>query len=235
MEKISYVLPNFEGPLDLLLHLIAKNKLDIKSIKISEVLEQYLEHINQMRELNMDISSEFLEMAARLIYIKTVSLLPKHEEVEELRKELTGQLIEYQECKRIAKLLSEMINFGSFTREQEKVAFDTSYANTHDVSELLDAYISVSSLKHKKSILPSHESFSGIVSRKIVSVTSKIVFVLRRLWKGESVEYSTLFNNIDSKSEMVAIFLAILELTRSKRVKIYEMEKNLVLKLSKKY
>lgn len=234
MEKISYVLPNFEGPLDLLLHLIAKNKLDIQSIKISEVLEQYLDHISKMRELNMDISSEFLEMAARLIYIKTVSLLPKHEDVEELKRELTGQLIEYQECKRIAKLLSEIINFGAFTRKQEKVDFDTSYANVHDVSEILNAYISVNALKHKKNISPSQESFSGIVSRKIVSVTSKIVFVLRKLWKEEYVEYSTLFDKIDSRSEMVAIFLAILELTRNKRVKIYEMEGNLALKLSKK-
>lgn len=233
MEKISYVLPNFEGPLDLLLHLISKNKLDITNIKISEVLEQYLDHISKMRELDMDISSEFLEMAARLIYIKTVSLLPKHEEVEELKKELSGQLIEYQECQKIAKVLSEMINFGSFTRSPEEVEFDMTYVKTHDISELVKAYVGVSSLKRKKNSLPTQESFSGIVSRKIVSVTAKIIFVLRKLWFGEEIEYISLFEGSTNKSELIAVFLAVLELTKGKRVKINENNGVTKLKLIK--
>ena len=80
MEKLSYKLETFEGPLDLLLYLITKNKLDICDIQISELLDQYMEQINAMQEADMDIASEFLEMAARLVYMKTVSLLPKHEE-----------------------------------------------------------------------------------------------------------------------------------------------------------
>ena len=94
MEAISYKLSEFEGPLDLLLHLISKNKLNIYDIEISVLLAQYMEHIDKMKEKNMDVASEFLEMAARLVYIKTVSLLPKHEESEELKKELSGELIE---------------------------------------------------------------------------------------------------------------------------------------------
>ena len=78
MEKLSYKLETFEGPLDLLLYLITKNKLDICDIQISELLDQYMEQINAMQEADMDVSSEFLEMAARLVYMKTVSLLPKH-------------------------------------------------------------------------------------------------------------------------------------------------------------
>ena len=81
MEKLSYKLETFEGPLDLLLYLITKNKLDICDIQISELLDQYMEQINAMQEADMDVSSEFLEMAARLVYMKTVSLLPKHEEM----------------------------------------------------------------------------------------------------------------------------------------------------------
>ena len=103
MEKLSYKLETFEGPLDLLLYLITKNKLDICDIQISELLDQYMEQINAMQEADMDVSSEFLEMAARLVYMKTVSLLPKHEEMEALRQELTGQLLEYQECKRLRR------------------------------------------------------------------------------------------------------------------------------------
>ena len=80
MEAISYKLDVFEGPLDLLLHLISKHKIDINDIPILLLVEQYLDYVRQMKEENMEVASEFLEMAARLIYIKTVSLLPVHEE-----------------------------------------------------------------------------------------------------------------------------------------------------------
>ena len=93
MEKLSYKLEMFEGPLDLLLYLITKNKLDICDIQISELLDQYMEQINAMQEADMDIASEFLEMAARLVYMKTVSLLPKHEEMEALRQELPASCL----------------------------------------------------------------------------------------------------------------------------------------------
>ena len=100
MEKLSYRLEAFEGPLDLLLYLIAKNKLNICDIQIVDLVDQYVAQVNAMQEQDMDVASEFLEMAARLVYMKTVSLLPKHEEMDELQRELTGQLLEYQECKR---------------------------------------------------------------------------------------------------------------------------------------
>ena len=87
--QLQYKLDVFEGPLDLLLSLIAKNKIDIYDIKISELLDQYMEQIAQMQENQMDIASEFLTMASRLVYIKSVMLLPKYEEeAEELKKDL---------------------------------------------------------------------------------------------------------------------------------------------------
>ena len=103
MEKISYKLPAFEGPLDLLLHLISKNKLNIYDISISELLNQYMEHLDLMKENNMDVASEFLDMASRLVEIKSYELLPKYEEGEKLKEELQGQLLEYQECRKAAK------------------------------------------------------------------------------------------------------------------------------------
>lgn len=103
MEKLSYKLETFEGPLDLLLYLITKNKLDICDIQISELLDQYMEQINAMQEADMDVSSEFLEMAARLVYMKTVSLLPKHEEMEALRQELTGSCWNTRSVKRLRR------------------------------------------------------------------------------------------------------------------------------------
>ena len=80
MEKITYKLDSFEGPLDLLLTLLSKNKVSIYDVSISQLLEQYMAHIRAMQELDMEVASEFLDMAARLVYLKTVSLLPKHEE-----------------------------------------------------------------------------------------------------------------------------------------------------------
>ena len=102
MEQLSYKIDVFEGPMDLLLHLISKHKLNINDIPIVELVNQYLDYVRQMQEQDFDIAGEFLEMAARLIYIKTVSLLPRHEEAEILKKELTGELIEYQDCKIMA-------------------------------------------------------------------------------------------------------------------------------------
>lgn len=103
MDKISYKLPVFEGPMDLLLHLINKHKLNIYDIPILELVEQYVAAVRQMQEdENLEVTSEFLEMAARLVYLKTVSLLPVHEEADQLKKELTGELLEYRDCQLMA-------------------------------------------------------------------------------------------------------------------------------------
>lgn len=117
MDKLFYKLNAFEGPLDLLLHLIAKNKLNIYDINICELVKQYLDCINQMKEQSMDVSSDFLEMASRLVYIKSVSLLPKDEESEELKDKLSGELIEYRTVKLLSGELSKIADgFGKFIR-----------------------------------------------------------------------------------------------------------------------
>ena len=121
MEKLQYRLENFEGPLDLLLNLVAKNKIDIYDIPIAELLEQYMEQIDLMREADMDVASEFLEMAARLVYIKTASLLPRQEDEEDPRMELTGILLEYRQCKAAAEKLRQMAAFNTVTRPPEEL------------------------------------------------------------------------------------------------------------------
>ena len=118
METLSYKLEVFEGPLDLLLTLIAKNKLNIYDIPIALLLEQYMEQIERMQAENLDVASEFLEMAARLVHIKSVSLLPKREEEEVLRRELTGQLLEYKQCRETAEKLRGMLSFDRLVRPQ---------------------------------------------------------------------------------------------------------------------
>ena len=219
MEKISYKLDVFEGPLDLLLHLIEKNKLNIYDVFISDVLEQYMNHIRMMQDQDLEVAGEFLDMASRLVKIKSAMLLPKNEEAEELKKELTGQLIEYKKCKEVAKLLAAGITFDSFCRQSEKIKADMRYRREHDASVLVGAYMAAVG-RGKARIPPSEEAFSGIVKRRIVSVSSKIISVMKKLWHGNKMKYDNIFDDVRDRSELVATFLAVLELIKGKRVRI---------------
>ena len=218
MDLISFKLENFEGPLDLLLYLISKHKLNIEDIEISLLLEQYLEYIDGLDEQDFETACEFLEMAARLIYIKTVSLLPKPNEAEQLKKELEGRLIEYSVCKQTAKLLQDMCAYGEiFVREPIKIPVDKTYRKTHNKEILLETYISLEIRSDSKDQVNT-SVFTPIVSKKIVSVTSKIIYVLKKLYTDGKCSMTGLFYNMTDKSERIATFLAVLELTKSGRI-----------------
>ena len=219
MEKLQYELDVFQGPLDLLLALIAKNKIEITDIPIAQLLEQYMEQIRQMQEADMDVASEFLEMAARLVQIKAAFLLPRREEEEDPRLELAGQLLEYQQCQRVAKELGKRGNFDSLVRAPEKLSPDLTYRRHHDPRELAQA-LAAAWGKGKSLLPPKPESFSALVTKKIVSVASQVVFVLRQLWKGKRVRFQALFAGKHDRSERVAAFLAVLELVKDKRIRI---------------
>lgn len=219
METLSYKLEVFEGPLELLLTLIAKNKLNIYDIPITLLLEQYMEQIERMRSENLDIASEFLEMAARLVHIKSVSLLPKREEEEALRRELTGQLLEYQQCRETAEKLRAMVSFDRLVRPQSKIPADHAYKRHHAPEEMLAAYLSAMGRKRRLAP-PTAEAFSGIVAKPVVSVASQIVFVLRSLWKRRRVPFRELFRGKRDSSERIAAFLAVLELVKGRRLRV---------------
>lgn len=220
MEKLSYKLNVFEGPMDLLLHLISKHKLNIHDIPIFELVEQYVAYVRQMEAENMEVASEFLEMAARLVYIKTVSLLPVHEDAEKLKRELTGELLEYRDCQLMAaKLAEHTAGFDMFIRSPEKVEADPTYSRLHEPDELFQAYVEAAG-KARRKLPPPVEAFKGIVTHKIVSVGSRIVFVLRNLLKRGKDSFSSFFNKAETRSEMVATFLAMLELVKAKRVRV---------------
>lgn len=234
MEQLSFKIETFEGPLDLLLHLISRNKLDINDIPIIDLVDQYIEQINYYKELDLDIASEFLEMAARLIYLKTLSLLPNdEEEAEELKAELTGELIEYQLCKQVAKNLSEQTDgFKMMIREPIKVEMDKAYKRIHSPNLLIKYYIDAVGRGLRK-LPPSKEAFSGIVQKKIISVSGKIVYVLRNLRDGKSKRFYSLFEGQRSKSDVVATFLAVLELIKSKRLVSNENNGEIQIKINK--
>ena len=218
MIKFEYKLDVFEGPLDLLLYLISKNKLNINDIQLSVLVDQYVEYIRAMNEQDMDVASEFIEMASRLIYLKTVSLLPKHEEAEQLKEELTQELMEYEHCRRVAKLLSGMTDeFDTFIKNPEKIEYDKTYVNIHEKEVVLSAYIAAIG-RGKRRLPPPTNVFSKIVARKIVSVSSKIVFVMKNLMRSGNKKMRNLFSGAKSRSELVATFLAVLELCKANRV-----------------
>ncbi len=220
MEKLTFKTEIFEGPLDLLLHLISQKKVSIFDISIIELIDQYMQSISEMQENELEVASEFLEMAARLIYIKTVSLLPRHEEAEDLQNELIGELLEYKVCKEMAARLSEMsTGFDYITRPQEDIKFSDEYRIKHELSELLTAYISAAS-RGERRLPPPVDAFRPIVSKKIVPVSGKVVFLLRRLRKSGKEQMMNLFAPSDTRSDIVATFLALLELLKSERVAV---------------
>jgi len=219
MEAISYHLPNFEGPLDVLLQLIQKNKLNIYDIPIVELLRQYMDVIRMMQQYDMEIASEFLEMASRLVYIKSTMLLPSQEETEKLKQELTEELISYQLCQACADQMKGLyVGMDLFVREPTEVDPDLTYQRTHEPGVLLSALFSA--FGHKKIKTPPLTSIRRIMQRKVVPVSSQIGYVLRRLYKQPIIRYSSFFEQCESKSEMVARFLALLELIKLQRIKI---------------
>ena len=220
MDKLSYKLNALEGPLDLLLHLIAKNKLNIYDINICELVKQYLDCINQMKEQSMDVSSDFLEMASRLVYIKSVSLLPKDEESEELKDKLSGELIEYRTVKLLSGELSKIADgFGKFIRQPTMPSVDQTYLLTHDRRVLSHWYLAAVG-RGQRRLPPPATAFEPLVKKPVIPVSAKIVYVIRRLFSGVKVKYKSMFSSVKSKSEAVATFLAILELIRGGRIAI---------------
>lgn len=219
-ETLSYKLDVFEGPLDLLLNLIAKNKLNIYDIPIAELLEQYMAQIHEMQAADMDVASEFLEMAARLVHIKSVSLLPKKEEEAALKQELTGQLLEYQQCKEAAMRLRERFSLDGIVRAQADIPADLTYKRQHKPQELLSAYLLMLGKKKPPEPQKPEDTISKLITRRVVSVASQIVFVLRSLWKKRHVSLKELFRGKNDPSERVAAFLAVLELVKDKRLRV---------------
>ena len=217
-EPIQYKSKDFEGPMDLLLFLISKHKLNIYDIPIVELVEQYTAYIRQMKEADLEVASEFLEMAARLVHIKTISLLPRQEEGEQLRRELSGELIEYAECKRVAQELSQRTQgFNAYGRPMQPFKSDMKYTRVHDPLELLDAYMRVVGKRLRK-IPPPLDAFRTIVAKKIVSVSHKINSIVTRLTQVKKQRLSEIYRQSESRSDLVAAFLAVLELAKTNHV-----------------
>lgn len=241
MDTILYKLDTFEGPLDLLLTLIQKNKVSIYDIPIVEITAQYLEAIDGIEESSLDNTSEFLVMASHLLYIKSKMLLPKNEEEEDEedpREELSRRLAEYQKFKEASKELrrSEFSTKDMVFREAEKIDFPVpEYDISHNVDELLAAFESIMRRRIRKA-KPEKRAFSQIVGREKVSVDDMVEKICKRLRKNKKLRFEALFEAQDSKPEMIATFLAVLEMVKLGRLyaDYNEAEKDFILTTEKR-
>ena len=217
-KEISFKVVDFEGPLDLLLHLIHKNKLNIYDIELFSLVEQYTEYIQDISEYELELASEFVAMASRLVYIKSVMLLPRHEEEKEkLKKELEGELIEYSLCKQMAAELKEIYKIEIYaTKPAIEIDQDYTYNILHNKNELIIAYLNVIG-KEKIPLKDPESVFEPILKKRIISVNSKIILILKNLYKKRSILMSNLFLK-QPLEDNVATFLAVLELIKRGRV-----------------
>ena len=235
MEQLKFSLEVFDGPLELLLHLIGKNKVSIYDIPISLILEQYMEYIEDLKKMDLDVSSEFIEMAAQLMLIKSRMLLPKAEtEEEDPRMSLAEALAEY---KRYKAVLSSMRrcneNAGiTYVRRTEQLEFDKTHKMCYESEALTEAYRNVLR-KTARALPPPLKSFAGIVGHPIASVPAKILGVLRTLKRQITCSFRSLFKSAKNRSEIVATFLAVLELSKSKHVEMETKEDDLYLTFKK--
>ena len=227
MPELSFHLPVFEGPMDLLLHLIAKHQLNIHDIEISVLLEQYLLYMQQCAEQDYELAGEFLAMAAKLIWMKTAALLPRPEEAEAVKKELEGALIEYSLCKLAAQRLRDnYLGDMIFVRKPIPFPVDATYRREHPSALLVDVYRNMGLKKMPQGISEGEagERVHSIVQmhHQVTSVASKVVFLLRQFFTAESVSMAELFDGVTKRTDRVALFLAILELTKHGRTRISE-------------
>lgn len=219
-EVLTFKIEDFEGPLDLLLYLVGKNKMNLYDVNIMELIEQYTAAIREMQQDRMEISSEFIDMAAHLVQMKSALLLPRSPEAERMKAELTGRLIEYSACKEVAAQLgSRARDLYTVAREPMPLVGAAEYTRRHDPNWLVQAWFNLMGRSTRKK-KPTQEKFEPLVTAPFVSVASRVSHMLRGLLKGSLQKMGQLFSHEESRSTNVATFLALLELIRAGRVKV---------------
>ena len=216
---------DFEGPLDVIFLLLSKNKIEIQDVSITSILEQYLAYLEERKRMDMEIASEFIAMASHLMQIKTKMLLSvtEREEAMSEMEQLIRSLEErqragaYAQIQIAAKFLEERNEIGRnlFTKGQEAYQADKTYRYKHEPGDLLRA---LATERSARQLPPPAANFAGIVGAEPYPVTKKAQELLKRLVLRGVARFKSLFRGNRSRSEIVATFLAILELCRVKSV-----------------
>ncbi len=222
-NKYAIKLENFEGPLDLLCHLIDKNKMNIYDIKLSDITDQYIEYINQMEEMNLEITSEFIIMASTLLYLKSKNLLPTEveDEKELTEEELLQRIIEYKKYKEISKKMKEnyeIYSKRSYRMQQEvelpKQKIEREYKK-EVISEMYAKVIEKSSNRLNKNA----KNIEKIAITDTYTVGSKVKEMFRELLRKPRFVFNKLYKISETnKQEVVTAFTGLLELSRRSKV-----------------
>ena len=226
MEAITYHLEQFEGPLDLLLTLIQKNKIEITDIPISLICEQYLAYIAEAQKMDMELAGEFIEMASRLMLIKSRMMLPRAEkESEDPREDLMLAVARYARAKSLAEKLRERYKKfgGRMVKDTDELSPDRSFVLDQSPEKLYEAARRI--LAYKRSDKNDGKAnITPIVRRPIVPVGEKIVGILSHFKKKKAVSLEDMLNDATSRPELVAIFIGVLELIKQRHIIIVENE-----------
>ena len=227
LEAIQIKVQAFEGPLDLLVHLIKKNQMNVYDIQISVITRQYLEYLNLMQELNLDVASEFLVMAATLIHIKSKQLLPRPEtaagdpaDEEDPRDVLVRRLLEHQKFKAAAELLHDKETLRSAqwarpdSRIEEIAGEDYEPEIEVDLFSLLTAF--------KQVLERARERPPVVLPPELVSIETRIEQLLERLSETEACGFEDLFAADATRADLITTFLAILEMIRLKLIRVFQ-------------
>lgn len=224
MESLTYRLDQFqfEGPLDLLMALIQKNKVNIEDIPISLICDQYLEYLRAAQSMDMEIAGEFIVMASELMRIKSKMLLPRPQEDEkDPRAELADALMRYQQAKQAAVKMAELYTVfsGRMAKDTDEISIDTSYVADQQVTSLCLAVRRIIAANESR---PKVEKavFAPMITKPIVPVEIKIVGILHRMSKKSTTSMQELLSDATSLPDLIAIFLGILELVKVRKILI---------------
>ncbi len=224
MEALTYRIDQFEGPLDLLLTLIQKNKVNIEDIPISLICDQYLEYIHAAQDMDMELAGEFIVMASELMRIKSSMLLPRIEPDEkDPRRELADALLRYQQAKQAAQKMIPLYQLysGRMVKDTDEITVDVTYVADQQVTSLCAAVRRIIAANESR---PKEEKqvFAPLVAKPIVPVEVKIVGILHHISKRRNPSMKDLLSDATSLPDLIAIFLGILELIKVRKILIEE-------------
>lgn len=220
MEALQYHLDSFDGPLDLLLSLIQKNKVEITDIPIALICDQYMEYIREAESMDMDLAAEFIVMASELMLIKSKMLLPKVEpEEEDPRAALAEALLKFQQAKAAAAILSKAYPrfSGRMVKDTDEISVDKTFVADQSVTSLCLAVRRIISYREEHPIADK-VTFTPMIAAPIVPVEAKIVGILRHFETRERVSLTDMLHDSISLPDMIAIFLGVLELIKMRRI-----------------
>ena len=220
-EKLTFKLENFSGPLDLLLALIKKSKLEIEDVEISKLTEQYLEVMKDISTVDLEVASEFIEYAAILIEIKSKKLLPKvvNDELDEEDSEylLKLRLREYQMFKEVNEKLKDLESNDKFYKQPEKEAGKVKIVvKDMQLEQLLDAFVGI---MHKVNKIEKNKE-SKEIAKELFTVEQKISTIKDSLISRKNIKFSELFLESTSKEEVITTFMALLELIKMQFIRV---------------